>query len=466
MGISSLGAGGGVLTQDLLDQLREADQAQYINPLDARKATETKKQDAFNVINAYMDNVEASLQSLNEYGVFESRTASSSNEDAATVTAADSSDIQDFSLEVLNLATKEIAQSQADAFSTKESTVATGSGQMKLTVGSNTFTIDYNATTTLEGLKDLINKEAGDSVSATIVQVKNGDYRLFLNAKESGTGQDISIEDLSGVDAFLNTALTTDPLGLTGLANVQEGVDAEFKYNGQTITRSSNEVKDLLSGVTITLKEAGTTNISVKQDTEKIASKIENFISKYNSALYQLTTDTKSSENAEERGIFSGESFMKTMKADMLNMVGTAGGGVGRVQDYGIEINDDGSLKLDTTKLNEMLKANPDNVQAFFAGGTFTKSDGSEVTVDGAFVEMEEEMEKYTKYNQSLDQYKNLLEDKIESIDDQRTKALARLTSKYEIMAKQFAAYDAVITQLNNVSSMFTNLVNSESADS
>jgi len=397
---------------------------------------------------------------------FESRTASSSNEDAATVTAADNSDIQDFSLEVLNLATKEIAQSQADAFATKETTVATGSGQMELTVGSKTFTIDYDATTTLEGLKDLINKEAGDSVSATVVQVKDGDYRLFLNAKESGTGQDIAIEDLSGVDAFLNTALTTDPLGLTGLANVQEGVDAEFKYNGQTITRSSNEVKDLLSGVTITLKEAGTTNVSVKQNTENIASKIENFISKYNSALYQLTTDTKSSENAEERGVFSGESFMKTMKADMLSMVGTAGGGVGRVQDYGIEINDDGSLKLDTTKLNEMLKANPDNVQAFFAGGTFTKSDGSEVTVDGAFVEMEEEMEKYTKYNQSLDQYKNLLEDKIESLTEQRTKALERLTTKYEIMAKQFAAYDAVITQLNNVSSMFTNLVNSESADS
>jgi flagellar hook-associated protein 2 len=459
MGISSLGAGGGVLTQDLLDKLKEADQAQYINPLDARKATETKKQDAFNVINAYMDNVEASLQSLNEYGVFESRTASSSDEDAATVTAADSSDIQDFSLEVLSLATKEIAQSQADAFSTKESTVATGSGQMKLTAGSKTFTIDYDATTTLEGLKDLINKEAGDGVSATIVQVKNGDYRLFLNAKESGVGQDISIEDLSGTDAFLSSALTT------GLTNVQDGIDAEFKYNGETITRSSNEVKDLLSGVTITLKEAGTTNVSVKQNTENIASKIENFISKYNSALYQLTTDTKSSENAEERGVFSGESFMKTMKTDMLNMVGTTGGGVGRVQDYGIKINDDGSLKLDATKLNEMLKANPDNVKSFFVGGTFTKSDGSEVTVDGAFVEMEKEMEKYTKYNQSLDQYKNLLEDKIESITEQRTKALARLTSKYEIMAKQFATYDAVITQLNNVSSMFTNLVNSESAN-
>lgn len=457
MGISSLGAGGGVLTQDLLDQLREADTAQYITPLDTRKTTETKKQDAFNIINAYMDNVASSLKSLSEYGVFESRTASSSNEDAATVSAADSSDIQDFSLEVINLATKEIEQS--GGFATKTSTVATGAGKLALTVGSESFTIDYNAATTLEGLKDLINKEAGDSVSATIVQIADNDFRLFLSAKESGEGQEISITDVVGEGEALSTALTT------GMANVQNAVDAQFKYNSQTITRSSNVVDDLLSGVTITLKEAGTTNVSVKQDTEKIASKIENFISKYNSALYQLTTDTKSSENEDERGIFSGESLMKTMKADMLNMLGAAGEGVGRIQDYGIEINDDGSLKLDTTTLNKMLDENPDNVQAFFAGGTFTKSDGSEVELSGAFVEMEEEIEKYTKYNATLDQYKNLLEDKIESLTEQRTKALERLTTKYEIMAKQFAAYDAVITQLNSVSSMFTDLVNAQSAD-
>jgi len=457
MGISSLGAGGGVLTQDLLDQLKEADQAQYVTPLDTRKTAETKKQDAFNIINAYMDNVASSLKSLGEYGVFESRVTSSSNEDAATVSAAESSDIQDFSIEVLNLATKEIEQS--GAFASKTSTIATGSGKLELTVGSEKFTIDYNAATTLEGLKDLVNNQAGDSVSATIVQIADDDFRLFLSAKESGEGQEISIADVVGEGEALNTALTS------GMANVQDAVDAHFKYNSLEITRSSNSVDDLLSGVTITLKEAGTTNVSVKQDTDKIASKIENFISKYNSALYQLTTDTKSSENADERGVFSGESIMKTMKADMLNMVGAAGEGVGRVQDYGIEISDDGSLKLDKTKLNEMLSENPANVQAFLAGGTFIKSDGSEVELSGAFVEMEEKVEEYTKYNATLDRYKNLLSENIESLTEQRTKALERLTTKYEIMAKQFAAYDAVITQLNSVSSMFTDLVNAQSAD-
>lgn len=461
MAISSLGAGAGILTQDLLDQLREADQAQYINPLDSRISDENKKQDAFKVIDAYMGNVDGSLNTLTEYGVFESRSATSSNEDAATVTAADSSDIQDFSLEVINLATKEIVQSAPLKFATKESTIATGTGQMELKVGlTKTFTIDYSSSTTLEGLKDLINEAAGDSVSATIVQVADGDYRLFVSAKESGLGQDIAIADLSGVDAFLNTALTT------GIVNVQDAVDAQFKYNGQTIERSSNVVDDLLSGVTITLKEAGTTNISVEQNRENIASKIENFISKYNSALYQLGEDTKSSENADERGIFSNESIIKSMKSDMLNMIVRAGEGVGRLQDYGIEIDDDGRLSLDTAKLNQMLDENPQNVQAFFAGGTFTKSDGSEVEIEGAFVEIQGDVSKYTTYNATLDQYGNLLTSKLESLDEQRTKALERLTVKYEIMAKQFAAYDLVINQLNSVSSMFTDMVNAQSAQS
>ncbi|MCK9472183.1 flagellar filament capping protein FliD [Sulfurimonas sp.] len=462
MAISSLGAGAGVLTQDLLDKLKEADEAQYIKPLDSRIVDENKKQEAFKVIDAYMDNVQGSLNTLSEYGVFEARAATSSNAGAATVTAADSSDIQDFSLEVLNLATKEIEQS--GTFASKTSEIASASGKLDLSVGSKTYRIDYTASTTLEELKDLINKEAGGSVSATIVQVADGDNRLFLNAKESGEGQEISIVDVVGEGEALNSALISGAAG--GMSNVQDAVDAQFKYNSQTIIRSSNVVNDLLSGVTITLKEAGTTNVSVGQDRESIASKVENFISKYNSALYQLGEDTKSSEKPEERGIFSNESIIKNMKSDMLNMIAKAGEGVGRLQDYGIEIEDDGRLKLDQTKLNQKLDENPKNVQAFFAGGTFTKNDGSEVELKGAFVEMENDISKYTKYNAGLDQYGNLLEDRLDNLTEQRTKAMERLTVKYEIMAKQFAAYDSVITQLNSVSSMFTDLVNSQSSQS
>ncbi len=449
MGISSLGVGSSVLTQDVLDQLRAADEAQFVKPTDKRISTEKSKSGELDVVDALMDNVYGSLKGLTEYGVFESRVATSSTESVATVSAADSSDIQDFSLEVSNLATKEIEQS--DSFDKKDSNIATGSGNFELNIGDQKYTMSYDSTMTLQDLKDLINKKAGDSVDATIVQVADDDFRLMLSADDTGTEHDISITDLGNDDGdkTLDTALTDD------MSNVQTAVDAKFKFNGLDIVRKNNTVDDLLSGVTITLKDAGNTNVSVKQDRENIESKINNFVDKYNSALFQLDKDTKSSQNADERGIFSSDSTIKGMKRDIQNVLNTIGGGVGMMQDYGLEVGDDGRLSLDSSKLNEKLDENPDNVQAFLSGGTFVKEDGSSTEVDGIFSELEVTSAKYSKYGAILDNYKTSTQDRIDSLNDQRTKAMDRLNKKYATLAKQWQAYDSMINQLNSASDMF-----------
>jgi len=459
MGISSLGVGSSVLTQDVLDQLRAADDYQYVTPIDNKISTEEDKSTALEQDIALMDNVYESLKSLNEYGVFESRVATSSNEDVATVTAEDTSDIQDFSLEVINLATKEIEQS--GSFLTKDASIATGSGQMELVVGSETYLIDYDASTTLDELKNLINDKAGVSVDATIVQVGTGDFRLMLNADDTGTGQDISITDLGdgAGNNTLNTSLTT------GMSNVQTAVDANFKFNGLDIVRQSNSVDDLLTGVTITLNEAGTTNVSIAQDRENIESKITNFVDKYNSALYQLEEDTKSSQDDEVRGVFSSDSTIKSMTRDIQNILNTVGGGVGSLQDYGIEIGDDGRLSLDSEVLNDQLDENPDNVKAFFVGGDFLKSDGSRTEVSGAFVELEDTFAKYSKYDAILENYQTSVADRIDNLTTDREKAIERLDTKYEIMAKQWAAYDSIINGYNNAADMFAALTADNSSD-
>ncbi len=455
MGISSLGVGSSVLTQDVLDQLRAADETQYVAPIDSRISAEKSKSGALNVIDALMDNVYESLKGLTEYGVFESRTAISSNESVATVTANDSSDIQDFSLEVVNLATKEIEQS--GSLTTRDALIATGSGQLELAVGTETYTIDYDATTTLDDLKNLINEKAGVSVDATIVQVATDDFRLMLSADATGTGQDISITDLGdgAGNNTLNTALTT------GMTNVQTAVDANLKFNGLDIVRQDNVVDDLISGVSITLLEVGTTNVSVKQDRENIESKINNFIDKYNSAIFQLDTDTKSSQKKEDRGVFSGDSTIKGMKRAIENILNVVGGGIGMMQDYGIELGDDGRLSLDSSKLNEKLDENPDNVQAFLVGGSFVTSDGTITEVAGIFSEMEDEFAKYSKYGAILDDYEASMQDRIDSLTEQREKAIERLNSKYATMAKQWQAYDALISKLNSASSAFIQMANS-----
>jgi len=462
MGVSSLGAGSNILTQDVLDQLRAADEAKFVAPLDARLKTEKDKSAAFDVLDAYMDNVYESLKSLTEYGVFESRTASSSNDNIVEVVAKDSSDVQDFSLEVTDLATKEITQS--GSFLTKDTAIASGTGKLELSVGSEKFTINYDATTSIDDLKNLINKSAGDSVNATVVQVADGDFRLLLSAVNTGTGQEISIADVVGAGEKLGDQLLPDTGTTDGMINIQPAIDASFKFNGVDITRKSNSVDDLLSGVTITLKDTGTTNVSVQQNTEHINERITNFVDKYNSAITQLNTDTKSSQEASERGIFSSDSTIKGMKSSLINMLSIVGGGAGKIEDFGLELDVDGRLSLDSEKFNAKLVADSTSVQAFFVGGSFTKEDGSVLEVDGVFAEMETEVAKYSKYNNTLDQFRDSIKTRYDSITEQKEKAVARLNASYAIQAKRFAAYDLIINRFNTASDMFSQMINAEIA--
>jgi flagellar hook-associated protein 2 len=481
MGISSLGVGSSILTQDLIDQLKSSDESKFVTPVDRKIKDENSKMQSFQIIEANVDALGHSLKPLTGYGLFESRISNVSDETVLDVQAAKSSDIQDFTLDVTALATKEIDQSAS--FSSKTSTIATGDGTLDLSIGSKEVTLEYKSSTTLEELKDMINKEAGDSLKASIVQIAKNDFRLFLIAENSGTGQEISLSDNTVIKEMVDSTTNFDKDGnplkeekilkagnlnlalTTQMSSVQSAVDATFKFNGLEITRSSNTIDDLSSGLTITLKDIGSSSVNVKQDRENIQSSILNFIDKYNSTLFQLNEDTKSSQDKSVRGVFSGNSTIRSMESSLMNIFSIVGEGVGKIQDYGIEADRSGRLSLNTSKLNQMLDENPENVKAFLAGGEFTKANGAKVQLEGAFSEIDTEIEKYSKYNAILDQLKNSISTRIESMDSQKEKAISRLDDKYAIMGKRFAAYDGVISKFNNASNMFTQMIDSASSN-
>jgi len=68
----------------------------------------------------------------------------------------------------------------------------------------------------------------------------------------------------------------------------------------------------------------------------------------------------------------------------------------------------------------------------------------------------------YTNYNATLDQYENYIADSIKSLEERKITTTERLDARYEILKKQYAAYDAMIAKLNNTSSMFTQMTESE----
>jgi len=453
MGISSVGVGSSILTQDVLDQLRAADEAGQIKPVELSLANEGDKKDALKLIDASMTNFIDSINEIKSQSLYDERKTDVTGS-SVTVSADANSDIQDFTLNVTTLATKQIEQS--GAFTSDTELIANGAGTMNLNIDGQDFTIDYDATTTLKDLKASINSVAGDKVDATIVQINSGEFRLFVSSADTGTTQNITMTDDSGQ--------LKDTRATTGMTAIQCGVDAAFTFNGQAITRTSNTFDDLIVGLDVTLVETGLSTVSVQQNRENILEKFDSFVAKYNSAITELEKMTKPSTDSEERGIFSGESTIKNMKRTIEDMFSTVGGGVGKLTDYGFDIDKEGKMSLDKTVLEGKMDDNTSNVEIFFAGGDFDNGDSTTTTVTGAFAELSATVEGYTKYNATLDQFKDSIAQTITSLEERKTKATERLDAKYEILKKQFIAYDLMISKINSASSMFVQMANAQTA--
>jgi len=467
MGISSLGVGSSILTQDVLDQLRKADEAGQIRPIELSIANEEDKKDALELIDASMTNFIDSINAVKSQSLYDERETEVSGT-AVEVKADANSDIQDFTLSVTKLATKQIEES--GAFASEDTKVATAAGDLTLNVGyidaanpGTDFTIHYDENTSLKDLKKLINDTAGDKVDATIVQINSGEFRLFISSVETGANQNITITDTSGNLSDDGGATAAGTKLTTGLSSIQSGIDAEFKFNGQDIVRHSNKIDDLISGLDITLKEVGTSVVSVSQNRDNIMEKIDSFVEKYNSAIKELTKMTKpSAEN--DKGIFSAESTIKSMKRAIEDMFSSVGGGVGSLTDYGFDIDKDGKMTVDKDILNKAMDNNSKNVEAFFSGGTFKNSDSLTTEVDGVFTEMSVIIEGYTKYNATLDLFEESIKDNLSVLAERKTTATERLDARYEILKKQFAAYDLMISKFNSASSMFSQMISAENA--
>lgn len=83
-----------------------------------------------------------------------------------------------------------------------------------------------------------------------------------------------------------------------------EGKDAVFSMNGVKYTRDTNEIKDVVPGMSFTINTTGTTVFNVKIDTDKAVTALAEFASKYNTLVNALNP-TEIAYNDELRKNYS-----------------------------------------------------------------------------------------------------------------------------------------------------------------
>lgn len=436
MGINSLGIGSGVLTADVIDQLRAADESTLLNPLDGRIVANKTKSASLVSVETLLNALKSSVSDLNESTAYTSRTVDISGS-GITVTADDGVPEQSFTLSTTTLAKKEILESSVAAIFTsgadKVSQDAT-SGTYDITINGTTHQIAYDDTTTLDQLVSKINTEAGADVTASTVQVANGDFRLILTSTKTGVDQAITTADSGG----LGTGLAGT--GITTMTNVQAADDATFVYNGITVTRASNEITDLISGVKINLLEEGqSSQVTIAQDKEALTAKMQNFVDSYNNVITQVNTLINAGEGATD-GVFSGDNFIKSISRELAGTVTARTQDNTSLVDFGITFDKTGTMLFKSTDFLAKLESDPEGTELTLRG---------DVTTDGLFDTIEEKVRSYVSYGGLLDNYESGLDSKLDSLEKQRERVTKMLDSRYEIMAKQFAAYDAAISRIN-----------------
>jgi flagellar hook-associated protein 2 len=250
----------------------------------------------------------------------------------------------------------------------------TYSGASFTTNGNGTTSIVIDSTNnSLEGIRDAINA-ANAGVTATLVNDGSGTpWRLAISASDSGVGNSLKITT-SGGDGSLGNLLGYDPAGTQNLTQTLAAQDASLTVNGIAITSASNTLSEAIQGVTLTLKNvtASATSLTVTRDTEAIEAAAKGFVEAYNALASQIKSRSAYGSKSESAGSLAGDSTLRLIQEQLRGIFNTSasGGTLTSLAQVGIAFQKDGSLSLDSSKLESAIATDYNDVINLFSSST------------------------------------------------------------------------------------------------
>ncbi|HDG1668487.1 flagellar filament capping protein FliD [Kluyvera ascorbata] len=378
--ISSLGVGSGLNLSDILDSLTAA-QKQTLTPISKQQSSYTAKLSAYGSLKSGLEAFQTANTALSKADLFTATTTASSTT-AFSATTTGSAIAGKYTISVTQLAqaqtltTRNTQKDSKAAIATSDSTLTIQQGGDKKPV-----TIDISAAnSSLTGIRDAINN-AKAGVSASIINVGNGAYRLSITSNDTGSdnAMTLSVSGDSALQSFMgyNGTSTDTSNGMEQSVNAQ---NAELTVNNVPIENSSNTISDALEDITLNLNDVTTGNqtLTITQDTTKAQSAISAWVTAYNALIDTFSSLTKytavdagtDSQDANN-GALLGDTTLRTIQTQLKSMLSNSlsTSSYKTLAQIGITTDpSDGKLELDNDKLTAALKKDSSGVGALLVG--------------------------------------------------------------------------------------------------
>ncbi|WP_441230758.1 flagellar filament capping protein FliD [Tardiphaga sp. 215_C5_N2_1] len=242
--------------------------------------------------------------------------------------------------------------------------------------GGTSADISVTSGMTLEDLVDTINAQTSTTnVQASIIQISSNQYEMILSGTKDNA--DITTSVVSGDDVLTTLGVTDSSGAFTDV--LQESQPAIFSVDGITLTRDTNNITDVLSGVSFSLLQStpsgSTVKISIDVDTSSIQTALQQFVTSYNAVRDYVTTQQtlSSSGTADTSAVLFGDGTMRSVTTQMEQVLNSIVGDLS-MSDLGLSFSDTNDLVLDTSTLATTLADNIDGVIALLATKTTSSS--------------------------------------------------------------------------------------------
>lgn len=399
--IESLGIGSDLLTSELVENIINADKAAGELRLNTQQEIIDAKISAYGEVQSKLYDFSEAVVALSDPANVGATTAESSDESILTATATSSAPAGTYNVEVQRTAKAHSLVSKSFSSTTE----VVGTGELVFTIGTTsysggnydsfeanpdagTFTVEIDTgNNTLSAIRDKINDEV-EGVKASLVNDGTG-YVLQLTSED--TGEEFSMEIVAydengalasgGLAAFAYNE-NQDSAG-TNMTETQQGEDALLSVNGLLISRSSNEVTEVIDGVTLSLKGEDVGNevsITVGADVSGITEKVQAMIDGYNEFQTLYKELTQFDESSSTGSLLLGDSTLRSINTQIKSILtstvnGITGTNFRSLSELGIytDQNDNFQMKFNASLFLKGLNESREAVVGVFADqGTTT----------------------------------------------------------------------------------------------
>jgi flagellar hook-associated protein 2 len=357
-------------------------------------------------------------------------------------------------------------------------------GTYSFSIGNEEISFDFRGGT-LNEFSYALNRRSRNKLQASLVAVKSGTKSLFIESKVTGEDNRLTFSN-----AAVNLGASTGMLGVVdgeqrALNPISTAQDAIITMEGIQIQRSSNEISDLVPGVTLKAMDVSDkpVRLNIQPDRESIKDAIISFVGNYNRVLAEINlltmNDIKVIEelsylSVEEAAQYrknlaplAGDSTLSQMRSSLtrimsspyetslgLDMVLLVQIGVGtdvRRSGGGSTSQLRGYLEIDEKTLDAAIATNLNGIRQLFAYDT----DGDLIADTGIAYSIDLLTRPYVETGGLLAMKSNNMDSRINQ-EQQRIATLDRqLAAKEADLRRQYAQMESAYSRMEQMTTSF-----------